>query len=93
MTTYRLAPIDPKHLSWRLSDEKGCVWAGAATPKEARDLVAGKTKPDTQGTADSAHMPKSPWQNEAVTSCVWEPSMAHIRAGTIVRTDGSAVGD
>jgi hypothetical protein len=36
---------------------------------------------------------KSPWQDEGVTSCVLDPSMPHIRAGAVVRTDGSLVGD
>ncbi len=93
MNIYRLDPIDQEHPSWQLSTEKECVWTNAATPKEARDLVAAKTTPDSQVVTAFSHMPVSPWQNEAVTSCVWEPSMSHIRAGTVVRADGSMVGD
>ncbi len=89
MNIYRLDPIDPKHPSWKNSTEKDSVWASAATPEEARDLVADKTRLG----APTAIGLKSPWQDEAVTSCVWEPSMTHIQAGTVVRTDGSVVGD
>ncbi len=34
----------------------------------------------------------SPWLNAAVTSCIFQPSMSHIGAGTVVRDDGSLVG-
>ena len=93
MNIYRLDPIDEEHPSWELSTEKECVWAAAATPKEARDLVAAKTRPDSGIATTPAHETNSPWQNAAVTSCVWEPSMTHVRAGTVVRADGSIVGD
>ncbi|MGA2793230.1 MAG: hypothetical protein ABSE69_06790 [Roseiarcus sp.] len=89
MNIYRLDPIDPNDPSWRNSVEKECVWAGAPTPNDARKLVADKTRPDAHGAAGL----KSPWQDEALTSCVWEPSMTHIRAGAVVRADGSLVGD
>ncbi len=89
MNIYRLDPIDPGDPSWRNSIEKDSVWAGAATPSDARQLVADKTRPDTREAAGL----KSPWQDEALTSCVREPSLTHIRAGTVVRADGSQVGD
>ncbi len=44
MNIYRLDPIDQNHPSWQNSSEKDCVWASAPTPKEARDLVADKTR-------------------------------------------------
>ncbi|MGO9133540.1 MAG: hypothetical protein ACLP8A_05760 [Methylovirgula sp.] len=86
MSIYRLDPINPGDPSWQNSAEKDCVWAGAATPKEARDLVA--TKTNTGGHTGA----KSPWQDESVTSCVLEPTMSHIAAGTVVRADGSQIG-
>jgi hypothetical protein len=89
MNVYRLDPIDPGHPSWRHSIEKDTVWAGAPTSNDARNLVADKTRLDVHGGTGL----KSPWQDEAVTSCVWEPSMTHIPAGTVVRADGSIVGD
>jgi hypothetical protein len=88
MNVYRLDPIDPRDPSWGNSLEKDSVWAGAATPDEARELVAEKTRPD----AGAAGL-KSPWRDAALTSCVLEPSISHIGAGTVVRADGSLVGD
>lgn len=88
MNIYRLDPIDSNHPSWQNSVEKDSVWASAPTPKEARDLVAEKTKPGVQGAIGF----KSPWQDEAVTSCVWEPSMTYIDPWTVARADGSIVG-
>jgi hypothetical protein len=88
MSVYRLDPIDPDHASWQSSTEQEGVWAGASTPKDARDLVADKTRVGAQG-ADAT----SPWQDVRLTSCVLEPSVTHIRPGTVVRGDGSLVGD
>lgn len=87
MNIYRLDPILPGHSSWQYSEEKNCVWACAPTPTEARDLVAAKT---VSATLDATGA-KSPWQDEAVTSCVGQPSMTHLRAGDVVREDGSLV--
>lgn len=85
MTIYRLDPLDPGHRSWTNSDEKDSVWASAETPEAARELVADKTK---LGDEDAG---ESPWRLEAVTSCVVEPTMTHVDAGTVVRGDGSLV--
>jgi len=89
MNVYRLDPIDPGHPSWRHSMEKDTVWAGAPTAQDARNFVAAKTKLAAPGAAGF----ESPWLDAAVTSCVWEPSMTHISAGTVVRADGSIVGN
>ncbi len=88
MNIYRLDPIDPGHPSWQHSVEKDTVWASAPTANDARALVAEKTRLDAPGAAGF----ESPWQNKAVTPCVWEPSMSHISPGTVVRADGSLVG-
>ena len=89
MNVYRLDPIDQNHPSWQNSNEQECVWASAPTPKDARDLVADKTRRRVLSETGI----KSPWQDEAVTSCILDPSMIHIRAGAVVRTDGSIVDD
>lgn len=89
MNVYRLDPIDPGHPSWRHSIEKDAVWASAPTARDARNLVADKTRLDAPGAGGF----NSPWQDEAVISCVWQPSMSRISAGTVVRADGSIVGD
>jgi len=93
MSVYRLDPIDPERPSWTLSTEKAEVWAGAATPGDARELVARKTGVAPQDAAGSDPIHASPWRDEAATSCVWEPRMTHILPGTVVRADGSLVGD
>ncbi len=87
MNIYRLDPIDPNDPSWQNSIEKDSVWACAPTPKEARDLVAEKTKAGVPGAFES----KSPWQDASVTSCVWEPSMTTVDPWTVARGDGSIV--
>ena len=89
MKVYRLDPIAPGDPSWQYSIEKDSVWTCAATPNDARKLVAEKAEADVAGATTL----KSPWLNAAVTSCVLEPTMSHIRAGTVVRADGSLVGD
>ena len=93
MSVYRLDPIDPERPSWTLSTEKAEVWAGAATPGDARDLVARKTGVAPHDVAGSDPILASPWRDEAATSCVREPTLTHIRPGTVVRADGSLVGD
>jgi len=84
MSIYRLDPIDPGHHSWKNSDEKDSVWASAETAEKARDLVAAKTRLGAEND--------SPWLRVEATSCVLEPAMSHIEAGTVVRGDGSLVG-
>jgi hypothetical protein len=88
MNVYCLDPLDPGHPSWKNSNEKDRVWAAAPTLKKARELVAAKTKLHVQSAAGD----ESPWLLEAVTSCLLEPTMTHVDAGTVVRADGSLVG-
>jgi hypothetical protein len=40
MSVYRLDPIDRDDLSWQASTEKKPLWASAATPATARELMA-----------------------------------------------------
>jgi hypothetical protein len=87
MNIYRLDPIVPDHSSWKYSEEKDCVWACAPSPTEARDLVAANTGFATLGATGA----KSPWQDEAVTSCVLQPTMSLMSAGDVMREDGSPV--
>jgi hypothetical protein len=72
MKVYRLDPIAPGDPSWQYSIEKDSVWRCAASPNDARKLVAEKAKAAVAG----ATAPKSPWLDAAVTSCAWEPSIA-----------------
>ena len=87
MNIYRLDPIDPGHSCWQYLEEKNSVWAGAPTPRQARDLVAATTGFARLGMTGA----RSPWQDEAVTSCVPQPTMTLLRAGDVVRQDGSPV--
>ena len=89
MSVYHLQPIYMNHRSWRSSDGKDGVWACAPAAKDARALVADKTRVEMRDGAASL----SPWQDETVTSCVLEPSMTHLHAGVAVMADGSLVGD
>jgi len=87
MNIYRLDPIDSGRSSWQYSEERNCVWACAGTPGEARALVAAKTGFARLGAPDG----QSPWQDETVTSCVVQPTMTIMRAGDVIRQDGSPV--
>jgi hypothetical protein len=87
MNIYRLDPIVPGHSCWQFSEEKDCVWACAPSLREARDLVAAKTGFAALGATGA----NSPWQDEAVTSCVLQPTMTLMCAGDVVREDGSPV--
>lgn len=87
MNIYRLDPIEFGDASWRYSKEKDSVWACAPTPEEARNLVASKSG---LGAFDGTG-PRSPWQDDTVTSCILQPSMTLMSAGEVVREDGSAV--
>jgi hypothetical protein len=66
---------------------KDTVWACAATAKRARALVAAKSGFAKYG----AEGDRSPWQDEAVTSCVLQPTMSLMSPETVVREDGSPV--
>lgn len=87
MNVYHLGAIDSGHPSWRISNEKNSVWACAPDAKAARDLVAAKTRV----TAPDADGVKTPWEDDAITSCVLDPTISVMRAGTVVRMDGSVV--
>ena len=88
MNIYRLDPIDASNASWLFSNEKDVVWACAPDPSSARALVAAKTR-----LADHAEEPiPSPWENEALTSCILDPTMSLMHADDVVRQDGSVVG-
>lgn len=85
MTIYQLDPIDPTHTSWQGSDEQNSVWVNAASPEEARALVADKTGRTASGAP-------SPWLDPTVTSCTVHFPVRDIAPGTVVREDGSRVG-
>jgi hypothetical protein len=87
MNIYRLDPVDPEHPTWSNSTENEPLWAGSLTPGDARNLVATKTRLGAQAPTAT----QSPWLDQAVTSCVLEPSIRHIHADTVVRADGSTV--
>ena len=89
MNVYRLDPIDAAHPSWKASTELDSVWACAATPGDARELTARKTLRENVGPAEF----DSPWRIPTVTSCLHQPSMKLMDPGTVVRADGSLVGD
>jgi hypothetical protein len=86
MHIYRLEPTESGSPTWQNSSEKDCVWVAAQTPQEARAIVAAHTR--LHGREGSS---VSPWEDEAVTACVLEPTMSHIGAGKVVRADGSLV--
>ena len=92
MNVYRLNPIDPGHPSWLYSIEKDPVWTCAPTPKDARALVAAKTREDkSEEDKSGAPATVSPWLDETATTCVLEPTMTYPNPGDVIREDGSLV--
>ena len=85
MNIYRLDPIDLDYANWRVSNEKDVVWACAPDPGSARALVAGRTRM----VSHDENQLRSPWEDEAVTSCVLDPTMSLLHADAAVRQDGS----
>ena len=85
MNVYRLEPVDSDHASWRHTIEQEMVWACAATPEEARRLVAEKT------VAPGSGVDQSPWLDSKASSCILDPTMKLFDAGDVVRQDGSTV--
>jgi hypothetical protein len=85
MNVYRLEPADPDHPSWRHTIEQELVWACAATPEQARQLVA------TKSVAPGSEVVQSPWLDPKASSCVLDETMKLFDAGDVVRQDGSAL--
>lgn len=90
MNVYRLDPIDLAHLRWKASTIREVVWAAADTPEAARALVAAKTMraPDTGRTSAKLI---SPWLDDRLTSCVWEPSKDDVPDGAVVDSRGGDI--
>lgn len=87
MNVYRLSALDSNHASWRFSNEQDGIWACAPDETSARLLAASRTRvsqPDRRAVG-------TPWEDSSVTSCVLDPTMSLMRAGTVVRQDGSVV--
>jgi hypothetical protein len=85
MNVYRLDPNllglnDPR---WQASTWNEAVFAGAPNPTEARKLVAAKTG----APATSSRLP-SPWLDDTLASCVWEPNRSDIPNGTVEAMNG-----
>jgi len=85
MNVYRLEPVDADHPSWRNTLEQELVWACAATPDEARQLVASKS------AAPGSEPERSPWLDPKASSCILDPTMKLFNAGDVVRQDGSTL--
>lgn len=91
MGVYRLDPMNLADPRWQASSVKEMVWAGADSPDKARELVASKT---LKATAVVPHAPilMSPWFDDQLATCVWEPSKNDVPKGTVVTADGKQVG-
>ena len=91
MAAYRLDPINPNHPSWQLSSINECVWAGAATPSAARDLVAAKTGLAMAVKPGFPPMLRSPWQDDSLTTCVLDPSRTDVPEHSVITANGHCV--
>lgn len=90
MNAYRLDPIDLAHERWKASSIGEVVWAVADSPEEARKLVAAKTVRVPDASQMSAKL-ASPWLDDRLTSCLWEPSRADLSDGAVVDSLGRDV--
>jgi len=90
MNVYRLDPIDLAHLRWKVSSRRETVWAGAANPDEARQLVASKTIQTPKDDRVAVRL-MSPWLDDRLTSCVLEPSRTDVPDGVVVDAKGAEV--
>ncbi len=91
MAAYRLDPINLTDPRWQASSVTEMVWAGADSPDKARELVASKTLKST-AVRPGAPMLISPWYDDQLATCVWEPSKKDVPKGTVVTADGKQVG-
>jgi hypothetical protein len=84
MNTYRLSPT-PATLGyprWRLSRTTKEVWVRAVTAGQARSKVANATM------AVSAPLGRSPWYDDAFTSCVLDTARDDVPDDAVVTADG-----
>jgi hypothetical protein len=65
------------------------VWAGAASPDEARKLVASKTARLVEGNLGAKL--SSPWLDERLAACVLEPSRSDVPKGAVIDGKGRDV--
>jgi hypothetical protein len=90
MSVYRLDPIKLGDLRWQASTVKECLWAAAATPDRAREIVAARTAVviAIAPSGQSAPTLQSPWLDDAITTCVLETSRNDVPDGAVIAADG-----
>jgi hypothetical protein len=88
---YRLDPIDLQNPRWSASRIKKAVWAAADSPDEARRLVAGRTAQAVPAKPGAPKAGPSPWLDDGITTCVWEPSRTDIAKGSVVDAQGREI--
>jgi hypothetical protein len=92
MSAYRLDPIptgrnDPR---WERSEIQELIWAGAATPEEARELVALRTMTSPQPRG-YAKILLSPWYDDRLATCVLDAARADLPDGVVIKANGNPV--
>jgi|GEM_PF-1729732 len=92
MNVYRLDPIDLSATSWIKSTVKQTIWVGAETPTKAREWASLRTHKAVSYPVESIEpIPLSPWQDDKVTSCVWEPSRDDVPNKMVITADGKVL--
>ncbi len=93
MNVWRLDPIPHRlnDLRWQASSYKSGVWAGAASPDDARDLVARKSVSSMTPRGVYEPKPISPWYDSNLVSCVADKPQIEVPLGTVIKFDGEAL--
>ena len=92
MTAYRLDPIltGRNNPRWARSYIREMVWAGAATPDAARQLVALKTL-SLIAPSPGSQVLRSPWYDDQLATCVLDISKSDVPDGAVIRANGNSV--
>ena len=85
---FRLDPIRQNDPSWSCSSVCETLWVGAESDKEARDIAARSTLQAIAFKPGNV-LPGSPWQDDKVTSCVWETGRTDLKKGEAMLLDGA----
>jgi hypothetical protein len=93
MMVYRLDPM-PTTLDnprWLRSSIRECVWVMAESPDQARQKVAWATFEFAEPTGPYAPIVYSPWYDDALATCITDPSRGDVPEDAVINSNGRRV--